>query len=412
MCPVKHWSYVAVQKLVADGIIDGTDVKYNGDKLLTRYEMAVIVARALGKEEKPNAEQKALIEKLATEYSSELQSIGVSLSTVEEKTERVRFMGFLGFRYDHQKDKGVQTEAAHLDMNTILKVDDKTTVTLQNLFQSNFRSTGAIASSLDAAIQAKDPGGYYQLAYSMYVNTVVDKVNVTAGQFPMIPGYGMVLSTEDMQGSRVKGLKASFDIGALKTTLFTGKTLGAYVESLQNSYVLPSNAYAGNYNLAEADYAVSKDTNIKAAYHNYKNDTTDQSINYYELGFDTKLSRDLAFEAATGKSNQDVANNKSYYAQLKYKQAMFWAVPHSYDVFVGYRSMPANATINGGSSSDFYGNYTYNIKGVTFGAHYVPSRMTMLTVWYTAGKTIDNDVLGSAAGTKQDVFRSQFDFFF
>ena len=44
--PADHWAYQAIQSLSADGLIDGyPDGSFNGDRPLTRYEMAAIVAR-------------------------------------------------------------------------------------------------------------------------------------------------------------------------------------------------------------------------------------------------------------------------------------------------------------------------------------------------------------------------------
>jgi hypothetical protein len=394
--PANHWSYGAVKKLAAAGIIEA-DGRFNGDKTLTRYEIAVMVAKAIANEEKADAEQQALIEKLSAEYRVELQNMGLHLNKAEDKGNKINFYGYLGLRFDYGKGNsfssaGIQTEAAHVDTYTTFKIDENSTVGIENVFHNNLRSTGTVAGSLyDGVVSASTyTGGYNQLAHSLFVNTALDKVKFTIGQFGMIPAYGMVMSSEDFQGSRVKGVKASLATGPVTTTLFSGKTFGLYNLGLVN---------AGKYNMAEIDYALSKVTNVKAAYHDAN------TANYSELGFDTKLSGDLAFEAAAAKSDLAVAENKGYYAQLKYKQAMFWAVPHSYDLFAGYRKIPANATLNGGSNSDFNGNYTYDIKGFIVGGHYVPSKMTMLTTWYGVGKTVSTN-------KDQQVFRTQLDFFF
>src|SRR5271163_1547945 len=48
--PANHWAYEYIQSLAADGIIDGyPDGKFKGDRPLTRYEMAVVVARVIAK---------------------------------------------------------------------------------------------------------------------------------------------------------------------------------------------------------------------------------------------------------------------------------------------------------------------------------------------------------------------------
>ena len=45
--PAGHWAYDSVAKLAAAGVVDGyADGAFDGEKLMTRYEMAQIVAKA------------------------------------------------------------------------------------------------------------------------------------------------------------------------------------------------------------------------------------------------------------------------------------------------------------------------------------------------------------------------------
>ena len=65
--PAGHWSYDSIAKLSAAGIIEGYgDTTFGGDKLMTRYEMAQIVARAMAKG--------ANVDKLAAEFADELDN--------------------------------------------------------------------------------------------------------------------------------------------------------------------------------------------------------------------------------------------------------------------------------------------------------------------------------------------------
>jgi hypothetical protein len=48
--PAGHWAYASIAKLAAAGVVDGYgDGTYRGDRLMTRYEMAQIVAKSNGK---------------------------------------------------------------------------------------------------------------------------------------------------------------------------------------------------------------------------------------------------------------------------------------------------------------------------------------------------------------------------
>lgn len=99
--PAKHWSYDAVAKLAKAGLVDGyADGTFKGDKTLTRYEMAFIVAKAMDKFETADESNKQLIDKLSAEFASELNRLGARVAKVEAKTNtwisgetRFRVMG-------------------------------------------------------------------------------------------------------------------------------------------------------------------------------------------------------------------------------------------------------------------------------------------------------------------------------
>ena len=71
--PAGHWAYDAVSQLAQDGIVDGYgDQTFQGDKNITRYEMAQMVAKAMAKANsgaKVSGADKAALDKLAAEFS-------------------------------------------------------------------------------------------------------------------------------------------------------------------------------------------------------------------------------------------------------------------------------------------------------------------------------------------------------
>ena len=85
--PADHWAYGAVAKLAQAGIIDGyNDRSFRGDKILTRYEFAIIVAKAMDKFEAADDTNKKLIDTLSAEFNSELNRLGARVAKVENKT--------------------------------------------------------------------------------------------------------------------------------------------------------------------------------------------------------------------------------------------------------------------------------------------------------------------------------------
>ncbi|MDK8252991.1 MAG: S-layer homology domain-containing protein [Dialister micraerophilus] len=89
-----HWAYQAVADLSAQGVVEGyPNGTFQGEKHITRYEVAQIVARLLAQESQLNAQQRATVEKLAAEYADELNNLGVRVSNLENKVGNVRWSG-------------------------------------------------------------------------------------------------------------------------------------------------------------------------------------------------------------------------------------------------------------------------------------------------------------------------------
>ena len=90
--PAGHWAYGSIAKLAAAGVVDGyPDGSFQGDKLMTRYEMAQIVARAMAKG--------ANVDRLASEFADELDALGVRVAKLEKKSDNVRITGQVRARY-------------------------------------------------------------------------------------------------------------------------------------------------------------------------------------------------------------------------------------------------------------------------------------------------------------------------
>jgi hypothetical protein len=107
--PDNHWAHDAVANLAAKGLIEGyPDGTFKGDRAATRWEMAMVLARFLAKNDQEHAtfatkaeleEQRALVK----EYLDELAALGVRVSNLEEQEnhldkrvselERIRFYG-------------------------------------------------------------------------------------------------------------------------------------------------------------------------------------------------------------------------------------------------------------------------------------------------------------------------------
>ena len=67
------WAYQAVEQLATAGIINGyPDGTFKGQKDITRFEMAQMIAKGMANQDRANAEQQAMLNRLSDEFSNEL----------------------------------------------------------------------------------------------------------------------------------------------------------------------------------------------------------------------------------------------------------------------------------------------------------------------------------------------------
>ena len=101
--PSDSWAYKSVVELADAGIIQGVDGQYfQGNRNITRYEAAEMVAKAMAHMDKASVEQRALINKLADEYADELNNLGVRVSALENRVGNVKLTGDARVRYRYQ----------------------------------------------------------------------------------------------------------------------------------------------------------------------------------------------------------------------------------------------------------------------------------------------------------------------
>ena len=98
--PQGHWAYDALDYLAKDGVIDGMgDGTFQGNRTMTRYEMASIVAKAMQKGNLGVGDQ-AVLEKLEKEYGSELATLSKQVNAntkaikdLNAKTDKFKIWG-------------------------------------------------------------------------------------------------------------------------------------------------------------------------------------------------------------------------------------------------------------------------------------------------------------------------------
>ena len=173
------WAYQAVSDLSDQGVVEGyPDGTFKGERNITRYELAQIIARLMAKEDQLNAEQRATLDKLAGEYADELANLGVRVSNLEKKVGNIYWSGDARMRYQ-DNSVGADGWNGRMRINVKGQVNDSTYVQGQMVTNMDFKGT--------ATSKPKDDGTTFMA--QLYANHNFGKnVAVSLGRQPLVLG--------------------------------------------------------------------------------------------------------------------------------------------------------------------------------------------------------------------------------
>ena len=149
------WAYQAVSDLSDQGVVEGyPDGTFKGERNMTRYELAQVIARLMAREDQLNAEQKATLDKLAGEYADELANLGVRVSNLEKKVGNISWFGDARMRW---KEKGYNTDGSRkadgwdgrMRINAKAQVNDSTYVRGRFTSSMNFKDNADANTKMD-----------------------------------------------------------------------------------------------------------------------------------------------------------------------------------------------------------------------------------------------------------------------
>ena len=181
--PAGHWAYDSISKLAAAGVIEGYgDDTFRGDRLMTRYEMAQIVAKAMAKG--------ANVDKLAAEFADELDALGVRVAALEKKADNVKITGQFRYHYESYKQDGNKKYTSKL----------RTRLTFTGKVNDNWNYVGLLENQQDLTDNTGNEGTNFQRAY---LEGRLGGVKVTAGRFNQSLVEGEVYGTR-MDGIDIK----------------------------------------------------------------------------------------------------------------------------------------------------------------------------------------------------------------
>ena len=142
------WAYQAVADLSDQGVVEGyPDGTFKGERNVTRYEIAQIVARLMAKEDQLNAEQQATLNKLAGEYADELANLGVRVSNLEKKVGNIYWSGDARMRYQSKDNSADENWDGRMRINVKSQVNESTTINGRLTTNMNYQSVGTDGSN-------------------------------------------------------------------------------------------------------------------------------------------------------------------------------------------------------------------------------------------------------------------------
>ena len=327
------WAYQAVSQLANAGIVNGyPDGTFKGQNNITRYEMAQMVAKAMANQDRANAEQQAMINRLADEFSNELNNLGVRVARLEDRVGNVKVTGDARLRYkDAEHAKSKFDARARVQFNA--KVNDRTDavvrVTSGNFELGNSTTGGNANATIDRA----------------YVNHKFgERVSLKAGRFGQVVGGGLAFDGT-FDGAQFNAGNDKVNFQAAYGYAVSGEAAGLTKD--QNV----TNTYLG------LKGKVGKHTMVGGFYDRVNQDSTNGYKNIY--GFNADANFDKVWVGGEWLKDSHVDESQAWTAGLGFGDYNI-AKKGSWDVKGQYFNAKANAPI---VDTTYNHLYTTDAKG-------------------------------------------------
>ena len=350
--PAGHWAYDAVNKLAAEGVVDGyPDGTYGGDKLMTRYEMAQIVAKAMAKG--------ANVDKLAAEFADELDSLGVRVANLEKKADNVKITG--------------QIRASYRDVDGDSKSSEgrlRTRLFVNGAINEDWTYTGRFENSQyydGDSEQGKKGDDDVKLNWA-YVTGKVGGIAVTAGR------QDFKLHTGNVVDATFDGVSAAYG----KNVKLTG-----YVAKAADKGEWDNGALEDGDRMYAVDLS-AKLGDIDSYVTYYKADTLNDN-EIWNVGVAVPVVKDLTLKAEyMHGDDQNDGDSNGWVAGLAYKGAKASKVG-SWGLYANYYDQPAatylEQTMDGYTPLDFAPDAD-GFKGYEVGANVTLAKNIVAAVKY------------------------------
>ena len=387
--PRDHWAYDAVTQLAADGVVEGYgDGTFRGDRNITRYEMAQMVAKAMAKSDLSTSDR-ALVDRLAAEFADELNNLGVRVSNLEKHSDAVKWTGELRYSYTSKRnDEG----------NSVNRTKKSNTDTLQlRLFPTaEVNDHWKVKGRLTATDNMKtDTSGNLSLTYA-FAEGDYNKFNVKFGKMPLYSNLdeGLILDSF-FSGAQVKfGSKLNVMLEAGRWNIDQanmGIKRGIGRDNVASYQGVELNYSSGKLVHAGVGYRHFSSDVFKSAERYNNTGVLEDTANVWSVGGKYAFDKNVALSGGYAKNTKADDLDHSAIVQFNYKGTKD-SDRGSWGATFAYRHVAANSAFAPTYFTDQLGSYTlYGTKGFEFGVGYVPFKNVRTQLQYFKGKELVTD---------------------
>ncbi|WP_298999702.1 S-layer homology domain-containing protein [uncultured Dialister sp.] len=366
------WAYQAVSDLSDQGVVEGyPDGTFKGERNMTRYELAQIIARLMAKEDQLNAEQKATLDKLAGEYADELANLGVRVGNLEKKVGNIYWSGDARMRYQDKSLDKADNWDGRMRINVKAQVNDSTTFNGRLTYNMNFKSDDGNNPTDDT----KDNGVYMDVLNAKHY--FGKDVALTLGRYAN--NFGNQAGWRFGDSHDFDGAELAYNNGKLNVAAGFGQFDTNYNKKADNAPVGDEDAF---YARAGYDFNVAKLGVDYVKFQEGSKYTVDPKQGKTFKGDDELLGVDLLVPFGghqrwnvqgeyVKNTTTDLDKDDAWNAGLQYSN-FNWKKPGSFALGVWYNDV-GDATYFGGTglqtnvidaffNKDGNGNYATNVK--------------------------------------------------
>ena len=426
--PKDHWSYEALDYLAKNGVIEGyTDGTFQGNRTMSRYEMAAITARAM-QASNLDIGARSVLEKLEKEYGSELATLRaqVEQNTEDirknrEAIERFKVHGFVRTQYDYDKNTDADTldrsaNRFYMDLRLDMKVNDIWTVKAQSETNRHYNDghlRGENAMNENAQQTWSGHDGNFQ---RIWVEAQQDGRWLNLGRAWRGLGFQNVLF-----GNESDGLQFGIPIKGTNLTasgFWMASTGAGNKESLYGVGLWGAVGHNFDINVAYARSSLGKNESYTSGLIDHyeadpvthrvfpvyrDNDRTNMRSYGYVVSAATNVAKNVRVIGDYVQTDAD-EQNKSVALRLNYKGTKLDDVG-SFGVYARYVRYGANGWLAG---DDEWGSTWNGTKGWIVGFKYVPWKNVE---WETLFSRQKRDY-GTSAEYNRSLLRTQLDYHF